>query len=126
MIAKVPIKYEPDGTTVQKTANLLSQYHILLEDMQCLVHAYFNTAIAVGTAILDAPFTACTLAPPTSNPDKEHFYKQVDSAVATKLCENCLSTSGFDDLLLQEEKFSYVDSTTGQVNYDGPSMIYLI
>ena len=127
VVSKVPFEYEGDGVTVRKTANLLSQYHQLsLENLQRSAHAYFNTTLAVGTAIPEAPFTARTLTPATSEPDKADFYKQVDSAVVAKLCENCLSTSGYNDLMLQKDKFSFVDSTTGQVKYDGPTMIYLI
>ena len=126
LIAKVPFGFEADGVTV-KTANLLSQYHQLsLEDLQRSAHAYFNTTLALGTAIPATPFTARTLAPATSDPDKADFYKQVDSAVVAKLCENCLSSSGYNDLMLQKDKFSYLDSTTGQVKYDGPTMIFLI
>ena len=127
VVSKVPFEYEGDGVTVRKTANLLSQYHQLsLENLQRSAHAYFNTTLAVGTAIPEAPFTARTLTPATSKPDKVDFYHQVDSAVVAKLCENCLSTSGYNDLMLQKDKFSFVDSTTGQVKYDGPTMIYLI
>jgi hypothetical protein len=66
------------------------------------------------------------LDPATSDPDKNDFYKQVDSAVVAKLCENCLSTSGFNDLMLQKEKFSFTESSTGQVKYDVSTMVFLI
>ena len=126
VITKIPIEYAADGT-VTKTANLLSQYHqVTLENVQRAAHKHFNIPVANGAVIPAAPFVARTLDPASSDPDKADFYKQVDSAVVAKLCENCLSTSGYNDLMLQKEKFSFVDSTTGQVKFDGATMVFLI
>lgn len=129
VITKVPTEYANDGTVI-KSANLLSQYHLLtLDDVQRAAHNRFNTPIASGDPIPDpaiSPFKARDLDPATKNDDKRDFYLQVDSAVVAKLCENCLSTSGYNDLMLNKDKFSFTDSTTGQVKYDGPTMVFLI
>jgi len=129
IITKVPIAYANDGT-VTKTANMLSQYHLItLDDVQRFAHSRFNNPIAIGDPIPDPainPFEARDLDPATVNDDKRDFYLQVDSAVVAKLCENCLSTSGYNDLMLNKEKFSFTDQTTGQVKYDGTTMVFLI
>ena len=126
VITKVPTEYANDGT-IAKTANLLSQYHqVTLDSVQRAAHNHFNIHIANGDPIPATPFVARVLDPANSNDDKADFYKQVDSAVVAKLCENCLSTSGYNDLMLQKDKFSFTDSNTGQIKYDGATMVFLI
>ena len=125
IITKIPIERAADGT-VTKTANLLNQYQQLsLELLQREGHALYNTAIPAGDPIPEGPFKARELKPATVDNDKKAFYKQVDSSVISKLLENCLTESGFNDLLLQDDKFSYIDENTGQVKYHGPTMLFL-
>lgn len=46
--------------------------------------------------------------------------------MVAKIIENGLSHQGFEDLLLQREKFTFRNSTTGEIELDRPIMLYLI
>ena len=110
-----------------KTANLLSQYHLIkLEHLQRASHARFNIPIAQADPIPAAPFTARTLAPATVDLDKPIFYSQVECSVINMIIKNGISSSGYGDLLLQKDKFAFQDNATGQLKLDGPTMVFLI
>ena len=123
---KIPIEWDGTGT-VTRTANLLSQYHLItLEDLQRASHARFNTSIAQNDPIPAAPFTARTLAPATDDVDKPIFYSQVECSVINMIIKNGISASGYSDLLLKKDQFAFHDDATGQLKYDGPTMVFLM
>ena len=125
IVTKIPTERAADGT-VAKSINLLTQYHQLdLELLQREGNALYNVAIADGAPVPEAPFTARTLSPGTDATDKADFYRQVDSSVVAKLWENCLTESGYNDLMLQVDKFAYTEAASGQVKYHGPTMLFL-
>ena len=126
VVRKVPIEYNPDGS-IKTTRNLISQYQqISLENCQRAAIARYDNALGAGVAIPDPPFTMKDLDPGSNANDKIQFYKKVHSSVTAHIVKNGLSIAGYDDLLLQKDKFSYHNSTTGEIEFDGPTMIYLI
>ena len=123
---KTPIAWDGAGTVVQ-TANLLTQYHLIsLEHLQCAAHERFSLAILQGDPIPTPPFTARVLTLATDVADKKSFYTQVDSSAIAAIIKNGLSPSGYADLLLNKDKFSFHDTATGQLKYDGPTMVFLM
>ena len=125
VISKVPIEYNADGS-IAKTANLLTQYQqMTLEDLQRAAIARFDTPLAVGAAIPQAPFTMRDLDPGNDADDKKQFYTKVHSQVVSQIIKNGLSNMGYNDLLLQAEKFSF-HGADGEVAYDGSTMLFLI
>ena len=125
VISKVPIKYNVDGS-VSKTANLLTQYQqMTLEDLQRAAIARYDTPLAVGSAIPQAPFTMRALDPGNNADDKKQFYTKVHSQVVSQIIKNGLSNMGYNDLLLQADKFSF-HGPDGEVEYDGATMMFLI
>ena len=110
---KTPIAWDGAGTVVQ-TANLLTQYHLIsLEHLQRAAHERFNLAILQGDPIPTPPFAARVLTPATDVADKKSFYAQVDSSAIAAIIKNGLSPSGYADLLLNKDKFSFHDTATG-------------
>jgi hypothetical protein len=67
-----------------------------------------------------------TLTPGTDDTHKTQFYARVHISVVAAIVKNNMSVTGYDDLLLQKDKFSYHNATTGEMEYDGPTMLFLI
>ena len=65
------------------------------------------------------------LDPGNNADDKKQFYTKVHSQVVSQIIKNGLSNMGYNDLLLQAEKFSF-HGTDGEVEYDGSTMLFLI
>ena len=42
------------------------------------------------------------------------------------IVKNGIAVSAWEDLMLQQDKFAYADPVSGRIEYDGPTMIYLI
>ena len=66
------------------------------------------------------------LGPGNNSDDKIQFYKKVHSRVVAHLIKNILSVTGYDSLLLQQDKFSFYSDAIGEMEFDGATMIYLI
>ena len=126
VIRTIPIDFNLDGT-VKTTANLMTQHHLVkLEHVQREAIGRYGTALAAGAAIPAGPFALTDLDPATSDPDKATFYLRVHSQVVAMIIKNGLSAIGYQDLMLQKSKFSFVHPTTGEIEYDGPTMMFLI
>jgi len=126
VVTKVPIEYNLDGT-IKKTANLLTQYQqMTLHNLQQAAIARYDTPLGVGVPIPQAPFTMRTLDPGTDIDDKKQFYLQVHSSVVVHIIKNGLTVQGYSDLLLQKDKFAFYNATTGETEYDGPIMMFLL
>ena len=67
-----------------------------------------------------------TLNPGNNGDDKRKFYKKVYSSVVAHLIKDILSVTGYDDLLLQQDKFAFYNDAIGEMEFDGATMIYLI
>ena len=120
LVRKVPI---PGGLT----ANLLTQHSsITLFDVQRDAQRRYATALNPGDPIPATPFTATDLDPANSDPDKTLFYERVHSAVVAEIVKNGLTPSGWEDLMLYKDDFSFLDNITGELLYDGPTMIKII
>ena len=130
VVTQVPVDFNPDGST-RATKNLLTQYQqITLADCQRAAIARYDTPLTVNAALpassSSSPFNLKTLDPGNDANDEKQFYNQVHSNVVATLVKNGLTVSGYDDLLLEKHKFMYVNSVTGETEYDGPTMMYLI
>ena len=92
VISKIPNQFNADGT-VKLTANLLTQYHrITLKNVQRASIARYN-----------------------NSDDKRHFYKKVHSSVVARLIKNIFLVKGYDDLLLQQDKFAFYNDAIGEM-----------
>ena len=126
IVTKVPIAHNLDGT-VKTTANLITQYQQMnLEDLQRAVFAKYDTALAFGAPIPPAPFTMRTLDPGNYADDKKHFFLRVHCNVVAHIIKNGLSVQGYSDILLKKDKFAFYNTATGEGEYDGPTMIFLL
>ena len=122
----IPIEFNANGT-VKKTANLLSQYRLItLTDCQRAAHGRYHNAIAATANIPAAPFQLKALDPANNQADKAQFYKKVASNVVAKIVENGVSVSSFEDLMLKKSAFMYQNPTSKEIEFDGPTMLFLI
>ena len=126
IITAIPSSFANDGTVLQ-TSNLITSYsNLSLEEMQRNAHSYFSTAVDRADPIPTAPFIARELKPATVDDDKKAFYKRVNSQVVAEWLHNTLNDEGYSDILRQQELFSFVDSATGIVKFDGPTMLKIV
>ncbi len=72
------------------------------------------------------PFTASDIDPANNNDDNETFYRCFHSSVLANAIKNVFSPLGNQDLMLQKELFSFTDATTGEIQFDGPTMLSII
>jgi hypothetical protein len=114
-IRKVPSNHAADGT-ITESFNLMTQYQQLtLEDCQRAAFRRYSDHIDNGIAIPTPPFIMTTLDPGNNDAHKTKFYSRVHSSVVAAIVKNGLSVTGYDDLLLQKERFSFHDATTGEM-----------
>ena len=126
LVTKVPIAHNPDGA-VKSTANLITQYQqMTLEDLQRAAFARYNTDLAFGVPIPPSPFTMRTIDPVNDADDKKQFFLRFYCNVVAHIIKNGLSVQGYSELLLKKDKFAFYNAATGEVKYDGPSMIFLL
>jgi hypothetical protein len=126
VIRSIPIEWNADNT-IKTTANLLTQHHLVkLEHVQRAALDRYSTPLAVGDAIPDGPFQIRDLDPGAVEDDKKTFYLRVHSQVVATVIKNGLTAVGFQDIMLQKKKFSFRHPTTGEIEFDGPTMMFLI
>jgi len=122
----IPTEFNADGT-VKTTKDLLTQYHsITLEDVQRAAFERYGTKLAATDAIPAPPFDAKNLDPANSADDKKQFYRKVHANVVAKIVQNGISVSSYEDLLLRKEDFQFQNPTTSEIEFDGPTMIFII
>jgi len=125
IIRSVPYEFNQDGS-VKSTANILTQYQLLsLQDVQRAAFGRFGEPIAPGDPIPEPPFQLKELDPASNDEHKKLFYRRVDSNVVVANIQNCLTPSGYEDLLLQKDKFTF-SNASGELEYDSAVMLLLI
>ena len=106
--------------------NLIHQSpSISLDIVQQSAHARFGTTLDDGDAIPEQPCISVVLDPANNNADKAKFYTQVHVNVIVEIVKNFLTPNRWDNLMLQQHKFSFTD-ITGMKSYDGPTMIKVL
>ena len=106
--------------------NLIHQSpSISLDCLQRAAFRRFGTALADNVLIPAQPWTAVDLTPATVDDDKKKFFSRVHGNVVVEIIKNCLTPSGWDDLMLEKDKFTFVTST-GSESYDGPVMLKVL
>ena len=63
--------------------------------------------------------------PENNNADEARFYTRVHAIVVVGRVKNFLTPSGWDDLMLQQHKFAFMD-ITGMKSYDGPTLLKVL
>ena len=112
-VRKVPSTYAGDRT-VTESFNLMTQYQQLtLEDCQRAAFRRYSTHIGNGVAIPTPLLVMTTLDPGNDDAHKTKFYSRVHSIVVAAIVKNGLSATGYDDLVLLKEWFSFHNATTG-------------
>ena len=108
------------------TANILTQYQLLsLQDVQQAAFGCFGEPIAPGDPIPEPPFQLKELNPVSNDDHKKLFYRRVDSNNVVANIQNCLTPSGYEDLLLQKDKFTF-SNASGELKYNSAVMLLLI
>ena len=58
--------------------------------------------------------------------DKKQFFLRVHWNVVAHIIKNGLSVQWYSNLLLKKDKFSFYNAATGEIEYDGPKMMFLL
>ena len=125
VVTGIPSEYDASGAVLARK-NFIHQCPTLgLEMVQRTAFSLFGTALAPADLIPEQPWTTVILDPANVAGDKLKFYDRVNSNVVMENIKNILTPGGWDDLMLQHPKFSFVnvDSTK---NYDGPTMMKVL
>ena len=68
------------------------------------------------------PWAVSALDPASDANDKKQFYNRVNGNVVVELLKNILTPGGFNDLMLQSHKFTFINNF-GVKSYNGPTMM---
>ena len=121
VVTSIPTSYT--GGNAGDFKNLLTQSpSISLERVQREAHRRYGTAIAENNDVPMQPWTKAALDPANSDDDKKRFYQRVHASVVSEIIKGMLTPKGWEDLMLEKAKFTFVD-TTGIETYDGPTML---
>lgn len=124
VVTGIPTSYA--GGVPGGLMNLITQSpSIPLEMVQRRAFKRYNNPIAEHDPVPNQPWTANILDPATVDADKVIFYDRVNGNVVVELIKNTLTPGGWDDLMLQEAKFSF-QGANGIKSYDGPTMLKVI
>ena len=106
--------------------NLIRQSpSIPLEIVQRGADTRFGAALADGDTIPEQPWMSVALNPENNNADESRFYTRVHANVVVEIGKNFLTPNGWDDLMLQQHKFAFMD-ITGMKSYDGPTLLKVL
>ena len=124
IVTRVPTVYTAGiGSSLM---NLIHQSpSIPLEIVQRGAHARFGTDLADGDTIAAQPWISVALELANKNADEAKFYTRVHANVVVEIVKNFLTPNGWDDLMLQQHKFAFMD-ITGMNSYDGPTTIKVL
>ena len=124
VVTGIPTLYT--GGVASAFMNLIHQSpSILLEMCQQRAHVRYSTPLGNGDPIPPQPWTSVTLDPATVDTDKAKFYDRVNANVVVEIVKNTLTPGGWDDLMLQEDKFAFL-SAEGVKSFDGPSLLKVL
>ena len=124
-VTAVPINRNVDGTSSGQTANILSQYSLItIDDLQRQAHTTYMARLAEVDPIPGK--TVRPLDPANVPADKATFYDRVDSNIVARGVKNSITTEAYESLLIEKEKFAFVDAATGLIKYDGPTLLWIL
>ena len=98
---------------------------ISFEIVQLGAHACFGTALVHGNAFPVQPWILVVLDPAKNNMYKSKFYTRIHANFVVEIVKNFLTPNGWDDLMLQQHKFAFTD-TTGMKSYDGLKILRVL
>ena len=96
-----------------------------LKQVQQVRSARYGIKIATNVAIPAPSFTSSTLVSGIVPANKTVFYSRVHSSVVASLIKHILNLIRTPGLLNQLERFLFIDNY-GEIEYDGPTMLFLI
>ena len=99
---------------------------LTVDDLQKQAHMTFCDKLSIYSTILPVNFTIETLSPATDTGDIIIFHRRTKSAMISKRIKGSITTSSWKSLILRKDKFSWTSTTTNEVNFDGPTMIYFL
>ena len=65
------------------------------------------------------------LDPENNNADEAIFYTRVHANVVVEIVKNFLKLNGWDDMMLQQDKFAFT-GIAGMKSYDGPTLLKVL
>lgn len=124
VVTGIPTSYA--GGIPSALMNLITQSpSIPLEMVQRRAFTRYNNPLGENDPIPPQPWTANVLDPANNDAHKAIFYDRVNGNVVVELIKNTLTPGGWDDLMLQELKFSF-QGVNGIKSYDGPTMLKVV
>ena len=124
VVTGIPTSYA--GGVPGGLMNLITQSpSIPLEMVQRRAFKRYGDPLGELDPILIQPWTANVLDPATNDAHKAIFYDQANGNVVVELIKNTLTPGGWDDLMLQDAKFSF-QGVDGVKSYNGPTMLKVI
>ncbi len=122
----IPVAFNGHNQPMEFANRISQNSEVSLKLVQRKAHKCFATTIGCTANKPALPITSCDLDPSNNNDNKTTIDDQVNASVLVKAIKNLLTLIGYEDLLLHKEKFSFKDSTTGEIHIDDPTMVNLI
>ena len=123
-MTRVPTSYA--GGIPSELKNIIYQSpSITIEMCQCRAFTRYSTPLGEHDPIPARPWMEAPIDPANIAGDKDRFYDRVNGNVVVELVKNILTPKGWNDLMLQQEKFSFYNSM-GEKSYDGPTLLKVV
>ena len=117
-------RVENDDTGTHFSSILRLYIKLNVADLQKQAHMMFCAKSSTYSTILPVNFIIETLSPATDTGDIIIFHRRTKSAMISKGIKGSIITSSWKFLILRKDKFSWTSTTTDEVNFDGPTMLY--
>ena len=124
VVTGVPTSYA--GGIPSELKNIIYQSpSITIEMCQRRAFTRYSTPLGEHDPIPARPWMEAPIDPANIAGDKDRFYDRVNWNVVVELVKNILTPKGWNDLMLQQEKFSFYNSM-GEKSYDGPTLLKVV
>lgn len=114
---------EKDG---QRRSILRDIRKLSLEAVKLQAMRIWNDSTATQASTLPTEFTTTEIDPAADETDRPIFYERTRSTMIAKRILGSISTSSRKTLFTMKKDFSWLDGTTGEYNYDGPTILHIL
>ena len=119
-------RVESDDTGTHFSSILKNYNKLTVADLQKQALKTFCDKSSTYSSNIPVNFTVETLSPATDTGDIVIFYRRTKSAMISKRIKSSITTSSWESLMIHKENISWTSATTGEVKFDGPTMLYIL
>ena len=119
-------RVENDDTGTNISSILKNYNKLTVADLQQQSNKTFCDKPSTYLSTTQVNFTIESLNPATDAGDIIIFHCRTKSSMISKRIKSNITNSSWKSLMIHKDKFSWTSATTGEVKFDGPTMLYVL